>query len=304
MDFRFIPLMVGLGFGAALSIPIYAEQKIELPRATLAYCSTSDVAPIILGKAAYVYDVESGLALYEKNGLAQLPLASLSKIMTVFAALETLDPNEEVIITDDAFLPEGDWGFKRNEAWLAKDLAAFTLIESSNDGARALMLAAAEKLGMSGADFIEAMNRRARGLDLYQTYFLNETGLDLSSSTAGAYGSARDMAHLVAHIALFAPDRIERSTLSSALFTSMSGRSQEAENTTLLAASYGAAIGSKTGYTDLAGGNLAFMYEPVPGRPVVIAVLGSTREGRAEDVRALATYAESRVRRALQCASL
>ncbi len=304
MDHRIASLIVGLGFGAALSIPIYAEPPVPIVPAEIAYCTTTVPEPTIGGTAAYVYDIEGDTVLYEKNGLAQLPLASLAKVMTVFTALETLGQDSVVTISDDAFTPEGDWGFVKGEEWYAGDLAAYTLIESANDGARALLLAAADKLDMSETDFIEAMNRRARGLDLHQTYFLNETGLDVSDTTAGAYGSARDVAHLVAYVALFAPERIERSILPGSTFSSLSGKLHKAENTSLLAASYGAAMGSKTGYTDLAGGNLAFIYEPLPGRPVALVVLGSTREGRVADVRALAAYAEETLRISLQCDSL
>lgn len=304
MDHRIASLIVGLGFGAALSIPLYAEPPLPLEIVAIEYCTTAVPAPTIGGTAAYVYDIEGDVVLYEKNGLAQLPLASLAKVMTVFTSLETLGQDGVVTITDDAFTPEGDWGFVKGEEWNAGDLAAYTLIESSNDGARALLLAAAEKLHMTESDFIDAMNRRARGLDLHQTYFINETGLDVSASTAGGYGSARDVAHLVSYVALFAPERIERSALPGGTFTSLSGRAHKAENTSLLASSYGAAMGSKTGYTDLAGGNLAFIYEPIPGRPVAVVVLGSTREGRVDDVRALATFAEEALRKSLQCASI
>lgn len=299
MNTHTLGLIIGLGFGAAISIPIYAEPDL-LPEPIVALC-TPVTEPIVRAEAAYVFDVESGRALYQKNAEAQLPLASLSKIMTVYAALDALTTEASVTVPPEALTPEGDWGFKNNEVWRAGDLAAYTLIESANDGARALMLAAAEKLGMSEADFIDAMNRRARGLDLVQTYFINETGLDVSASVAGAYGSARDMATLLTHIALTAPERIESSVRREATFVSASGVTHRAKNTALLASAYGSAIGSKTGFTDLAGGNLAFIYEPLPGRPVAIVVLGSTREGREADVDTLATYARTALTRAVTC---
>ena len=41
---------------------------------------------------------------------------------------------------------------------------------------------------------------------------------------------------------------------------------------------------SKTGYTDMAGGNLGIIVDISVGHPVVIVVLGSTREGRFKDM--------------------
>jgi D-alanyl-D-alanine carboxypeptidase len=43
-------------------------------------------------------------------------------------------------------------------------------------------------------------------------------------------------------------------------------------------------IGSKTGYTDLAGGNLVVAFDAGLNRPIIISVLGSTRQERFTDV--------------------
>ena len=51
-------------------------------------------------------------------------------------------------------------------------------------------------------------------------------------------------------------------------------------------------LGGKTGYTNLAGGNLAVIYDAGLNHPIVVVVLGSTLEGRFGDVETLvdATY--------------
>jgi D-alanyl-D-alanine carboxypeptidase len=46
-------------------------------------------------------------------------------------------------------------------------------------------------------------------------------------------------------------------------------------------------IASKTGYTDLAGGNLAIVFDKGIGHHFVAVVLGSSRQGRFSDMRAL-----------------
>ncbi len=48
-------------------------------------------------------------------------------------------------------------------------------------------------------------------------------------------------------------------------------------------------IGSKTGYTDLAGGNLAVAFDAGLGRPIIMVVLGSTYDGRFIDMATLAS---------------
>ncbi len=268
------------------------------------YCRTVAAEPPIAARAAYAYDVQSGAILFEKDSDAQLPLASLTKIMTVLTASQALTPTTTVEISKDALTPEGESGLTVGEKWRVKDLADFTLITSSNDGARALMLASSDALHMRQEDFYAAMNRRAEALNLSGTYFINETGLDVSSSTAGAYGSARDVAHLLAYASTAIPALVDGSVKEEETFTSLSGINHKATNTSSLAATLIGSIASKTGYTDLAGGNLAVIYEPVPGRPVAIAVLGSTREGRDDDVRILSTYAGDVLKRDILCSSL
>ena len=49
------------------------------------------------------------------------------------------------------------------------------------------------------------------------------------------------------------------------------------------------AEGSKTGFTDIAGGNLGVIVDITVGHPVVLVVLGSSREGRFKDIATLYT---------------
>ena len=130
---------------------------------------------------------------------------------------------------------------------------------------------------------------------------MNETGLDISASTAGAFGSARDMALLVSALYQERPQLVERSSNQNAIFTLRAGSNHEAENTTSVSSFLSGVIASKTGFTDLAQGNMVVLFEPVGGRTVAIAVLGSTREGRESDVQLLAEYASEYIQRGMLC---
>ena len=302
MDSRLPFLSIGLAFGAVASAYLYADPAVVVAVApTSEYCAQHDAGPTIEGKAAYVLDMVSGKPLYEKNSNSQLPLASLTKIMTILTVLQTLPPDTTVTITKDALSTDGDNGLKAGETWRVKDLADFTLIESANDGARALMLAAAKELNITPEQYIESMNRKARSLGLDQTYFLNETGLDVTTTLSGAYGSAHDIAKLLAYVATTNPALMERSIEPEWHFRSLSGVTHDAHNTSLLASAFSSSIASKTGYTDLAGGNMSFVFEPVPGRPVSVVVLGSSHDGRIADAQALSVFAESQVRKEIAC---
>lgn len=291
--------MVLAGAGGALYLAPNTEAAVDL-----AVCTRVLTPPTIVAQAAYVLDVATGLPVYEKNAEAQLPLASVAKLMTVRTALKLAPPETRIIISDVALREEGEYGLKAREAWSLSDLSSFTLIESSNDGARALAEGSAAAAALTYEQFVDVMNRHARALGLEQTYFLNVTGLDVTTETAGAYGSARDMALLLADLGSERIAAVDRSVLPEWQTESLTGVVHAAKNTALLAAGYGAATVSKTGYTDLAGGNMAFMHEPLPGKPVAISILGSTREDRITDAAALASYAEQVVTLRANCASL
>ncbi len=230
-------------------------------------------------KAAVVYDPTDKKILYAKNADTPLPLASLTKLMSAEAVLAATKAGAQVTITTDDLKPEGDWGFIPGEAWNIHDLLVFGLVASSNDA-----MAAAADAVPGGA--IAAMNLRAAQLGLTRTYFSNPTGLDVDLETAGAYGSARDMAVLVASFLSEHPGLFEATANPSV--TIRSGEHVlTADSTSIPLQSIPGLIAAKTGYTDLAGGNLVAAFDIHIGHPIIIAVLGSSRDGRFEDVKAL-----------------
>jgi serine-type D-Ala-D-Ala carboxypeptidase (penicillin-binding protein 5/6) len=243
----------------------------------------------IEAKAAYVWDVTSQRALYSKNPNAQLPLASLTKLMTALVVYESKG-DELTSITLGAINQEGENGFHDGDTWHTDDLLAFTLMTSSNDGAYALAAAVGsseEGRGDPEGAFVEQMNAKAREIGLTQTYFTNATGLDISDTQSGSYGSARDMAFLMEYLVRSAPHILEATTLATAEFSDEAGAHYTATNTHETVESIPGALGSKTGYTVLAGGNLVIAFNAGSNRPVVVSVLGSTKEGRFTDVRLL-----------------
>jgi D-alanyl-D-alanine carboxypeptidase len=264
-------------------------------------CATIAPDLSLVATAAYAEDLKTGKTLYAKNADTQLPLASLTKLMTVTTALNALSPDETITITKEALAPEGDAGFRVGERWKTSRLIGYTLMVSANDGAHAIALAAAAKEGITLDQFVEEMNSRAKLLGMNESFFLNDTGLDISSTTAGAYGSAHDVATLISALVKTNPVLVEDTGDNSGTFTSLSGYTHRAENTSSVISSLPGAFAQKTGYTDLAGGNLAIVYEPIPGRPVAAVVLGSTRDGRDSDMQTLTEGVKRALKRMLLC---
>jgi len=231
-------------------------------------------------KAAIVYDAKDGKILYAKNADQSLALASLTKLMSAEAILSVQADTARVTITSADLAPEGDSGLMVGEVWSLKNLLTFGLVSSSNDA----MAAAAASTGTSS--IVEIMNSTAEALGLSRMRFANPTGLDISSSTAGAYGSAREMAILVSDFLRHYPDLFS-STVSVSTKITGGGKEIDASPTAEPILDIPGLIGAKTGYTDLAGGNLVAAFDLEVGHPIVVVVLGSSREGRFSDVRAL-----------------
>jgi len=249
----------------------------------------------IEGTAAFVWDIEKKEVLFAKNEEKQLPLASITKLMTVVAASEYISFDDTLIVMDQNLYEEGDSGLLAFEEWRVKDLIDFTLMVSSNDGADVLANAAgAAKIVRSGSQeevpgdiFVGEMNALAKEIGLKQTYFLNETGLDPTKATSGGYGSARDTAILMEYIIGSSPDLLSSTVYPMREISSLSNFIHTATNTNQNVGQIPGLIASKTGFTDLAGGNLVIAFDAGINRPIIVSVLGSSLDGRFIDVETL-----------------
>lgn len=258
----------------------------------------------LAAKSVYVWDVRAHRKLYERNAGERRPLASLTKMMTAFTASETLPESTLVTVLSADLMEEGDSGLYAGETWTLGKLSDFTLMTSSNDGASAIARIAglsmatnthaatpAEARGL----FIAKMNEKARHMGLTETSFADESGLDLDRSTSGAYGSARDVAMLFDYIFRKHPEILRATAYASEDIRSESGFVHRAVNTNQNVQFVPGIIGSKTGFTDLAGGNLVIIADIGIDHPVVVVVLGSTYDGRFKDVETLLKAAQEAV---------
>jgi D-alanyl-D-alanine carboxypeptidase (penicillin-binding protein 5/6) len=268
------------GFGRAIQSKKQTDTLTVTGTATNIQKIDPFMTAVIQAKSAYVLDIRNQKILFAKNADAILPLASIAKIMTADVASELLSSTSTVSINAADLAQDGDNGLFLNERWTFKKLLDFTLAVSSNDGAFALASTASP-------DFVDKMNQKAKSLGLSSMRFYNPTGLDESLSQSGAYSSAADVAKLFAytlqaHPEVFGATRYARFTTSS-----LDNLSHTAVNTDAEINNIPGIIGSKTGFTDLAGGNLAVIYDAGVNYPVVVVVLGSTYDGRFADITTL-----------------
>ena len=263
------------------------QEANALATTTLAKDAFKDIS--LQAKAVYVYDIQTKKVLFEKNAEVPLPLASLTKIMTAIVGAEHLNPNTNVTIDSKALQEEGDSGLKEGEKWTVENLLSYMLIVSSNDGAQSIAEVFDAIKGSSTPTFVDVMNQKAQSLGLSTMHFSNPTGLDNTEETiAGATGSAKDVATLLTYGVAHHPDIFGYTKYAEKKISSES-ISHTAKNTDTVVNDIPNMIASKTGYTDLAGGNLAVVFDRGLNDPVVIVVLGSTYDDRFNDVLSLAS---------------
>jgi D-alanyl-D-alanine carboxypeptidase (penicillin-binding protein 5/6) len=248
-------------------------------------------------KSVLVYAPKSDYILYAHHELTPLPLASLAKIMTSTIALNEMDITQQVIIDEEAYNTYGDNGLAINESWPLMDLVKFMMFISSNDGAQAIAnwhdtyLIANDPLNDS--TFVTKMNTTAKSLGLASLSFKNPSGLDIDGESS-AYGNAKDIASLYYKLYFEHEDVVENSAIFKQTFISTDGIPHEVTNTNvLLEYDYDRIIGSKTGYTSKAGGNLIVLLDTPLEEPVVLVVLGSTIDGRFTEMQKILTEART-----------
>jgi D-alanyl-D-alanine carboxypeptidase len=297
-----LALLFAVSAAAALMFAYTASSPRPSETQTAAAVDSTDLFSglSLLAKAVIVIDIRTGTTLFELNADVQLPLASLTKVPLALAVSEVLHDDAIIEIPYDTAPAGSAERLAKGEKWKVRDILDFTLVASSNGGAEILAAAADAPLHVLYPDSPQSrttlwrMNRFAETLGLTRTYFLNASGLDESTTQSGAYGSARDMARLFAYVASAQPSLFAGTARNGMVLTTANGQGHtSAINTNKAEGAIPGLILGKTGFTDLAGGNLAVVFDVGLGEPVVAVVLGSTQEGRFTDMQKLVKAARA-----------
>ena len=250
--------------------------------------------PPIEAKSALAEDLLTGEVLFSKNSGEVLPLASIAKIVALLAVSDYASLDEETAVSKTAVLTPEPSSLRIGEHFLVKDLVSMAMAESSNDAVTALYEYIVQKNQIAEEKqiewFLDLMRKKAERLGAADMKFYNVWGLDESSTLGGAYGSADDLL------------KIAKASLGSLLWqlgavreiVSREGIKHILKPTNELGPELTPLLGSKTGYTDLAGGNLLIIVEYPIGHPLGIVVLGSSAEGRFSDVKKILEWIKAR----------
>lgn len=197
-------------------------------------------------KSAILMEEATGNILYESNPDERLPIASVTKVMTMLLIMEAVDNgkislDDMVTVSENAMSYGGSTMFlETGEQLTVNDMLKGIAVASANDGCVAM----AEHLAGSESAFVDMMNEKAKELGMENTHFMNTNGLDEDDH----YSSARDVAimsrELMKHETIFNYTSIWMDTLRGGKF--------QLANTNKLIRFYDGANGLKTGSTSKA----------------------------------------------------
>lgn len=242
-------------------------RPILLTQGQIREMAAIDQGPPTRSRAGVMLDAGSNAQLWQWNADASLPMASVTKLMTVLVALETLSPEDVVTVPQEAIIGNASMGLRAGQKVHVRTLLYGALLPSGNDAAMTLAIASAG----SEQAFVAKMNQRAQEWGLSHTHFVNPHGLDAPDHDA----SARDLAQLairalknplIAEIVATPAITIEGFNLT---------------NTNQLLTTYPGAYGVKTGTTDNAGQVLIGAARH-PGQGDVLTVVMNSSDRFAE----------------------
>ncbi len=254
----------------------------------------------LYAQAAVLMDADSGRVLYGKNEKDILPMASTTKIMTCILALEYGNLDDVVEVSPYAAgMPKVRLGVRQGETYRLGDLLYSLMLESHNDSAVVI----AEAVGGSVEGFAAMMNRKARDIGCFDTYFITPNGLDAVVNETGKTHSttAADLAKIMAYCVTESPEKerfLQITQTPGYDFTDAEGnRSFHCDNHNAFLGMMEEAVSGKTGFTNSAGYCYVGAVES-EGRIFTVALLAcgwpNNRSYKWSDMKKLAAYGMER----------
>ncbi|GEO25746.1 D-alanyl-D-alanine carboxypeptidase [Alicyclobacillus acidoterrestris] len=197
-------------------------------------------------RSAVILDATTGKVLYSKDAHEKLPMASITKIMTMLLIVEAIDSGrikwtDQVKTSEYAASMGGSQIFlEPGETMTVRDMLKGIAVASANDACVAM----AEHLDGSEESFVARMNQRAKQLGMDDTHFANCNGLPSDNH----FSSAHDIA-IMSQALLQHPEITKFTSIYSDYLRKGSDHPLWLVNTNKLVRFYDGVDGLKTGFT-------------------------------------------------------
>ena len=140
--------------------------------------SVSAISLDLNSKYAYLYNRDTESTIYEYNSEEEIPIASLTKIMTALIVIENNeDLDKEIKIKDEDLRDMYEYttaGFQAGDKVTIRDLLYGIILPSGSDAVNA----AVRVTTTTEEEFITLMNEKVKELSLKHTHFSNPIGKD------------------------------------------------------------------------------------------------------------------------------
>ena len=230
----------------ASQVPILSSgEKYGIPLSSLSH-KADEVVLAKQARSATLMDAATGKILYAKDEHERLPMASITKIMTLLLIMEAIDDGhlkltDKIKASEYASSMGGSQIFlEPGETMTVDEMLKGISIASANDACVAM----AEHLSGTEENFVKKMNERATELGMRDTHFSNCNGLP----TENHYSSAADIA-IMSRELLKHPSVTKWTSVYSDYLRKNSDHPLWLVNTNKLVRFYEGVDGLKTGFT-------------------------------------------------------
>lgn len=314
-----LPLCFKLAEVEGLKKPAKQKALLGMMAASLAlsigfgpHTANAAVNVDVEASASILVDAESGKILHADNIDEQLPIASMTKMMSEYLILEalnngTINEDDEVAISDHvrALSLKVDLSnvpLRQDYTYTVKELYESVAIYSAN----ASTIALAEHVAGSEAAFVQMMNDKAAELGLESYNFVNSSGLN-NSDLAGSHPegtdanaenelSAKSVAQLAFHLLNDYPEVLDTASIPALDFQAGEGEVIEMQNWNWMipgvnpAHEYEGADGLKTGFTSAAGNSFTGTASRDDMRLISVVMGADTRDDRFDETAKIFDY--------------
>ncbi|QIL46009.1 D-alanyl-D-alanine carboxypeptidase [Vagococcus coleopterorum] len=259
-------------------------------------------------KAAIVIDADTGKIFYEKNSDQPLPIASMTKLITLYIAMEAIENgklnwDDQIEISDHLLkishnMELSNIAFTKGQTYSVRDLFNASAIVSANAAVTAL----AEKIAGTEKDFVDLMRKKMAIWGITDSYLISTSGINNDSAEGRIYpgskadeenlASAKDMAIVARHLINDFPEILDITKEPQVVFAKDTDDETIMESTNWMLPekpNYRPGVdGLKTGTTDLAGECFAGTFTDGNTRIITI-IMNSDNSEEQEDARFIET---------------
>lgn len=241
--------------------------------------------------SAVLMESSTGQVIFEKDADTQRPPASVTKVMTLLLIFDALDDGkisleDQVTTSEYAASMGGSQVFlEPGEVQTVDTLIKCISVASANDACVAM----AEHICGNEEEFVAQMNKRAEGLGMTNTHFINCNGLDAD----GHLTTARDIALMSRELITAYPQIHDYCTIwmENITHTTKKGTTEFGlTNTNKLIRQYEYATGLKTGSTSKAKFCVSATAKKDDTELIAVIMAAEDSKARVKDAIALCSY--------------